>query len=335
MKPGKKSKSRSGSAFSVFAVALAVAMFCRPMHAVELEKIKIGGVFLDSDFSAMPVGLAQELGFYKAEGLDVDLANFNGGGQLMTAFAAGQVFIAEAGGPSSGRGTSEGVPITVVAELKPHLDDWGMFVLKDSPIHSLKDLKPGMKIGMSSAGSNSHLVAILLTAMAGISPDDATYLPLGSTANNLIALKKGDIDMISIYSPASVALEMKGEGSLVMDAGKLLPLFSSNVISANPSYIKSNPETVRKVLRAIFKSTTWMKANPGKTIQRMQDLYRIAPDVAAELYKREIDDYSTTGVINVEALKFVVDASVKYKFFDRAPQFDKVYDERFTPVSTN
>lgn len=301
--------------------------------AGELQKVKVGGIFIKSDFGAMPLPLAEDLGFFREEGLDVELINFKGGGALMTGFAAKAIFIAEAGGPSSSRGTSVGVPVTIISQLKPSLDNWGLMVFSDSPIKSLKDLKPGLKVGITRSGSSTHFVAILITAQAGLTSKDVTYVPLGSAANNLTALKKGEIDMISIYSPTSVKLEMEGKGKLVLDAAKVLPHFSNYVMSANPEFIDKNPEVVRKVLRAVYRATAWMKANPKKAIQRMQEMYDLESEIASELYRREINDFSDDGTINAEGLKFIIDASLEHGFFEKRPPIDKVYDSRFTPVS--
>ncbi len=318
---------------SILIMVLVVGGPCEGSGASELINVKIGGVLLSADFGAMPLPLAQELGFYKSEGLDAKLIDFQGGGELMTALAANEVFIAEAGGPSSTRGTSVGVPTTIISQLKPSLVDWGLMVLPSSPIKSLSDLKPGMRIGITKSGSNTHLTGILIFAQAGLNPKDVTFVPLGSPANNLAALKSGQIDGMIIYSPTSVSLELEGKGKLVLDASKVLPHFSNYVMVGNPSFLREKPEVVRKVLRAIHRAIVWMKANPTETIAKMQAMYNLSPEVASELYRREINDFTSDGAIDIEGVKIVIEASVRYGFFQNKPSLEKAVDTRFTPVS--
>lgn len=318
---------------SVLVTILVVGGLCEGSRASELISVKVGGVLLNADFGAMPVALAQELGFYKAEGLEAKLVDFQGGGELMTALAANEVFIAEAGGPSSTRGTSVGVPTTIISQLKPSLVNWGLMVLPGSPIKSLSDLKSGMKIGITRSGSNTHLTGILIFAQAGLDPKDVAFVPLGSPANNLAALKSGQIDGMIIYSPTSVSLELEGKGKLVLDASKVMPHFSNYVMVGNPSFLKEKPEVVRKVLRAIYRAVVWMKANPKDTMTRMQAMYNLSPEVASELYRREINDFTSDGAIDIEGVKVVIEASVKYGFFQNKPPLEKAVDPQFTPVS--
>jgi NitT/TauT family transport system substrate-binding protein len=317
----------------VLTIVFVSAAFAQPTNAAELQKVKVGGPLLRADFGAMPLPLAYDLGLYKEEGLDVELVDFQGGGELMTAFAAQEISIGEATAPTSARGTLVGVPITIVSQLKPKLDNWGLMVLPSSPIKSAADLKPGMKLGITRSGSMTHFVGLLLIGQAGLAREAITFVPLGDPAANLAALQSNQIDGILMYSPASIGLAMEGKATMAVPATTTLPNFSNYVMVANPVFIKEHPDVVRRVLRATHRAIAWMKANPSETIERMQKMYKINPKIAQALYESEIRDFRTDGQIDVEGLRVIIDESVKYGFFNARPPLEKVFDPRFTPIN--
>lgn len=295
------------------------------------ERIKIGTPGA-TDFGMLPVILAKDKGLYEAQGIDAEVLHFKGGGELTAAFASGDLLIGSTAVTTSSRGTAMGVPTTIIAELTRYPRNWGLMTLPSSPLKSIKDLKPGAKLGITRAGSQTHFVGLLIIAEAGLKADDVNFVPLGDPQAMVAAMRSGQIDGMIGYSPVSVALVLKGEAKMLADISDVVPRFSNYVIAANPKFVREQPETVRKILRAIFRATAWMKANPGETQEIMAKMYRLEPPLVKRLYESEISNFTDDGQIDPKAIEYLVDASIKYKFYDKRPALDQVFDGRFLPV---
>jgi NitT/TauT family transport system substrate-binding protein len=300
-----------------------------PAVAAERVKVATPGV---TDFGMLPVILAKEKGFYEREGIDAELIHFKGGGELTAAFASGDVLIGSTAVTTNSRGTAMGFPTTIIAELTRYPKNWGLMVLPNSPIKSVKELKPGAKIAITRAGSQTHFVGLLMVAEAGLKPEDVNFAPLGDPTAMVAAMKAGQVDAMIGYSPLSVSLVLKGEAKMLADISDVVPKFSNYVMAANPKFVAERPETVKKVLKAVFLATAWMKGHPKETQEIMARMYKIDAELARKLYETEIDNFTDDGRVDPKAVEFLIEASLKYKFYDKRPALSQVLDTRFLPV---
>ena len=147
----------------------------------------------------MPFRIAQTKGFYREEGLDVEVI-FIRGAVGMQALLGGSVDFSSASG-STIAAAVRGIPVKLVfiASAKPQFD---MVALKD--IRSIADLK-GKFVGISSRGGAVDLLTQLMVQKNGLVPNkDVTSLVIGGQEDTVLGAAHRT-DRRGIIDPAAPA----------------------------------------------------------------------------------------------------------------------------------
>src|SRR5688572_8230158 len=149
----------------------------------------------------LPLTIAERKGFFKAQGLDVEINDFGGGAKSLQALIGGSVDVVTGAYEHTIRMQAKRQDVCAVVEL-------GRFpavviaARKDraGDIKSAADLK-GKKIGVTAPGSSTALIAQYAMVKAGLKPTDAAFIGVGGGAGAVAAMKKGEIDAISHLDP--------------------------------------------------------------------------------------------------------------------------------------
>jgi NitT/TauT family transport system substrate-binding protein len=227
------------------------------------EPTKLKVAFLGLTCEA-PIFVAQEQGFYKEEGLDVELERTDWNG-LREGLGNGQydanhtlimyLLIAIEGGTD--------VKITGGIHTGCLRVQTGV----KSDIKTVKDLK-GKKIGVPThLGSPPHLFCARTLAAAGIDPRrDAKEVEfLNFDPGELgLALSRGDIDALATSDPIGTILLGKKEVKTIADQAEDDPYKDEYCCAAVVSgkLARENPEAAAKVTRALLKGAKWVHENP-------------------------------------------------------------------------
>ncbi|MCM3568952.1 ABC transporter substrate-binding protein [Neobacillus mesonae] len=225
-------------------------------------------------FLFTPLYIAQEKGFFKEEGLDVDVITTGGGSKVMAAVIGGSVDI---GGTTLGNvmdASSKGQDVQVFATLMNQYAS-NVVIRKDvakekgidenSPLsEKIKALK-GLKIAITSPGSSSDKLVRYLLGMEKINPDkDVELVPLGKSEAVIPAFKNKQIDAFAFSSPTSDMGAMDGGLMLInLSKGEIKDLdgFLYTGLVASKKQLKDNPELYEKVTRAIAKAEDFIKTD--------------------------------------------------------------------------
>src|SRR5687767_7995030 len=179
------------------AIALAAPASAQTLEKKEI-KLGVGGKAL---LYYLPLTIAERKGFFKEQGLDVEINDFAGGAKSLQALVGGSVDVVTGAYEHTIRMQAKGQDIRAVTEL-------GRFpaiviaVKKDraGQVKSAADFK-GLKIGVTAPGSSTALTAQYAMVKAGLKPTDAAFIGVGSGASAVAAMQKGEIDVISHLDP--------------------------------------------------------------------------------------------------------------------------------------
>lgn len=220
-----------------------------------------------------PIAVAQGLGYFADEGLDVDFIATGGSAESVQATLSGQIQI--------GSSTSE--PIYQLEERAKSGEDVVMVynylraptgsiaVLEDSPIASVDDLA-GTVIGADSLGSGNVLLAEGILSLGGVDPADVTFVSTGTGAPALQALTSGQVDALSLWDTEYAAIEAAGHPlRYFLDPG-VEDLFSTTFF-VTPDYAKDNADVIEGFGRALAKATLFTATNPEAALQVMYEQY--------------------------------------------------------------
>lgn len=242
--------------------------------------IAVGG---KAGFYYLPLTIAEQLGHFKAEGLALEIRDFDGGSQALKAVMAGGADVVSGayehtiGLQARGRayqafvlqGRAPQIAMGISPKTLPHY-------------RQLADLK-GRRIGVSAPGSSTNMVAKLVLARAGIRSEDVSFVGVGTSAGALKAFRTGEIDALSCIDPVMTMLEKGGEIRIVSDTRTLKgtsDVFGGPMpaacLYAPQSFIERNPATCQALANGLVHALKWLQtAGPSDIINAVPESYML------------------------------------------------------------
>lgn len=248
--------------------------------------------------SSITFFVAREKGYWRDEGLDVELILARAAPSIQ-AVIAGNVEFGTAGG-SALLPISRGLPMTFLFATF----DRANFSLYAMPqIRSVRELK-GKKIGISSFGSGPDSLVRDFLADHGIDGGrDATILAVGSGMERFIALKTGSVDAAMLSPSAYIMAEEGGFRELVSFVKQRDYVYLQGGIIARNSLLKSDPALVEKFIRAALKALWYVQTNRPQTIGILSRLLKIKQEIATRVYDEIRPGVTQDGTVNEEQQK--------------------------------
>ncbi len=331
----KRSKKLSFLA-SVLAVSLALIVLLTQQFAsasgtttkYKYGKLKIQA--LGGGACGAPSYVAYEKGFFKEEGLDVQLVSgtFDA---LRTGLGTGEFTVAN-GDFQFFPSIQQGLNLRIIGGL--HKGCIRLVVPKNSPIKTSKDLK-GKRIGVDEIGGTPMSVTTIVLANAGIdSKKGVTWKPYPLDQMTK-AVSKGEIDAFAAWDPYGVLAE-KNEGYRTLSDISTDPLFAGKsccFLYASQKQIDKNPERVQAIAKAYRKATQWIKAHPEETAKlEIEKKYVATKDLKllTELIKSYNYEYTTTAA--KADTKYFVKQFKKTGFLKKDTDADKFADKVYYDV---
>lgn len=245
---------------------------------------------------------AQELGFFKAEGIDVESTRFDTTSQGVTALVTGAVQFASVTPDVAMLAAIKGQGDVILVSNEVRLPTWDFLV--QPGIKSYADLK-GKILGVSQLQSASTLNLRQLLRKNGLKDDDYTILQVGGTSKRYAALKSTQIAGALITEPVNFE---------AMDAGyrKLGGVYEASnvpsvVFAMTRSWAYANQATAVGLLRAIYKAQDWLNnpSNKKAAVDLMVRLSKAKPESVEKTYDKftkELKVYNR-GDITLEVIK--------------------------------
>lgn len=253
--------------------AIAVAFWLAagfPVEGAE-KKIVLQGASPAPNLGYIPMYVAQEVGFFKQEGLDVGFLYSQGGFLAIQLVAAGKADITSNTVEPLMLGYSKGIRAKAFYRYNTRFLFY-IGVPVDSPIQTVADLR-GKRIGAFSMGSAIVPVVRSQLKLAGVPPEQITILPVGIGDQAAAALSSGKVDVLAMWDPAFAALETSGLKFRYLYHPVLKDVGNAGYF-ASDSFLKANPDAVRGFARAVAKGTVFAMANPEAAVRIF---WRISP----------------------------------------------------------
>jgi NitT/TauT family transport system substrate-binding protein len=263
--------------FSWLVTSLCLLFFLA--SGVQAQPVKVRAVYPAVDVQYLPASLAQARGFFREEGLDVELIVMRGGTLGVQAAVGGNVdFVMQFG--SVFPAIWGGADLKILAQMTNAL----FFSLIVRPeIQKIADLK-GKKIGVTIGAATFAAVRELLK-LNGIDPDKGVeYVNIPGSGAKVAALEKGLIAATLVAPPGELKSIQAGYRRLVF-FGNVLPEMSFTGLVATNRYIRENPKTIERMIRAIVRGTYLARDDSVAAIGAMQSHMKMTPDEARETYR--------------------------------------------------
>jgi len=257
----------------------------RTAAAQELKKIKHGYVAEPGYY--WDVFEAQALGFFKAEGLDVDPTRFDVTSQAVTALVTGAISIASPTPDVAMLAAIKGQGDVVIVSNEVKLPTWDLIVQPD--IKSYADLK-GKVLGVSQLQSASTLSLRQLLRKHNLKDNDYTILQVGGSGKRYAAIQSKQIAGSLVTEPLNFE---------AMDAGfrKLGGVYEASVVpgvvvAVTRTWANANEKTLVGFLRALYKAQDWLNnpKNKKQAVDLMVELSKAQRTSVERTYEKYVTD---------------------------------------------
>jgi NitT/TauT family transport system substrate-binding protein len=325
--------------FALLAAAAVAAPSLRAQGKPEKNKVSIavGG---KAAFYYLPLTISEQLGYFKAEGLDVEISDFAGGAKALQALMGNSADVVSGAYEHTinMQSKSQFIQSIVLMGRAPQIA-MGVSVKAVPNYKGLPDLR-GKKIGVSAPGSSTNMVANLVLSRAGIKASDVSYVGVGTAAGALAALRSGQIDAMSNTDPVMTMLEQKGDVRIISDTRTLKgtqEVFGGPMPAAcfytHSDFVRANPNTCQALANAIVRGLKWLQtAGPSDIIKTVPESYLLG-DRALYLasFNKVREAIALDGVLPEDGAKTALKALASFEPSVKADRIDlaKTYTNDF------
>ncbi len=264
----------------------------------------------------LPTMLAERLGEYKKAGVEVELVNFKGGSQALTAVLGGSADVV------SGyfdhcvnlAAKNQALQAFVVYDRYPG------FALVVAPKHTgavrtVKDLA-GKKVGVSAPGSSTHFFLNYMLAKNGVDPNSVGIIGIGLEATAVASMEQGTVEAAIMLDPAVTLLQGKNKDLKILNDTRTqkdtLDVFGGEypggALYTRVDWIASHEKETQALTNAIVATLKWIHSHTPEEIMAKMPDELVGPDKALYLaaLKNTLPMYSTTGRMDPKGAQAVL-----------------------------
>jgi NitT/TauT family transport system substrate-binding protein len=268
--------------------------------ATAQQKVRINWTAVTGAQSGMH--MAQQEGIFRKNGLDVELIHIASSSRGIQAILAGEIAFSFMDGANEVQANLKGANLALVAGATNRQ----VFSLMARPeIKKISDLR-GKKIGITRAGSSTHTSALYALSQGGLKPGDYQVLPLMEVPNILTALMANQIDA-GVVSPPTNSRARKAGFVELMNLAKEGPEYVSVAVGTSRSYIRTNEDVVRRVVRSYAEGVLVFRNNKAAALKMIQNQLKVKDsDIQEDTYNqfREYLDYPP--YVSVKGMEAVI-----------------------------
>jgi NitT/TauT family transport system substrate-binding protein len=223
----------------------------------------------------LPLTIAEQRGYFKAEGLDISIVDFAGGARALQAVVGGSADVVSGAFEHTINMQHKGQRLRafVLQGRAPQIV-LGVSTKTMANYKTVADLK-GKKIGVTAPGSSTNVMLNFVLAKAGLKPSDVSIIGVGA------AQGAGQIDAISNLDPVITLLQRSGDIKIVSDTRVLTEAdkvfggpMPAGCLYAPQSFIDKHPLTTQALANAMVRALKWIQAaGPSEIISAVPESY--------------------------------------------------------------
>ncbi|WP_321815405.1 MULTISPECIES: ABC transporter substrate-binding protein [unclassified Paraburkholderia] len=238
-------------------------------------RLMMGGV---SKIVYLPAVLAARLGYFRDEGLDVQVVSGPAGIDTSTELIAGAIEGAVGFYDHTLDLQSRGQDVLSVvvfqraaglAELASTRAEGGRAMARSG---SMRDAK-GKRLGVTGFGASTWVVTRYLAAGAGVAPGDYTIVPLASDTRFIEALEQGSIDAGMVEEPTATRLLTSGAAQMVADMRSVEGTqrwlggpYAGACLYMRQSWVETHPHETAQLAHALVRALRYLDTHSAQEI---------------------------------------------------------------------
>ena len=284
-----------------------------------------------------PQYLAINLGFFKDEGIDIELINSAGADKVMTAVLSNDVQIGFAGPEASIYIYNEGSKDFAQVFAQVTKRDGSFLISRESGDFKWEDLK-GKHILPGRKGGVPYMTLQYVLNKHGLNTEtDLNFDNSISFDAMASAFVSGTGDYVTVFEPIATSFEIENKGHIVASVGEAADEIPYTAYFAKKSYIESNPEIIQKFVNAIYKGQTWVDTHSAEEIAK--ELLVSFPDTNLEVLTKvverykSIDAWNTTPIMTKESFERLQKVMTNAGELEKVAPYEEIVNNRFAEES--
>ncbi len=302
-------------ASSLFAWSLfAFALMPGAAFAQSKVTVAIGGA---ACLCYLPTVLAKQLGEFEKAGLNVEMVDFKGGSQSLTAVLGGSADVVSGYFDHCVNLAAKGQMLQSIVVY----DRYPGFALVVSPKHaekvkSVKDLA-NLKVGVSAPGSSTDYFLKYILKKNGVDPNSVGVIGIGLGATAVAAMEQGSVEAAIMLDPAITQLQGRNKDLRILTDTRTqkdtLEVFGGEypggALYTKTDWIEKNPKAAQALVTAILNTLKWIHTHTPEEIMAKMPSELVGADKALylEALKNTIPMFSENGRMDPKGAKAVLD----------------------------
>lgn len=241
------------------------------------DTVRIGYLANDQHSSALAIANAKEM--FEAEGINVELQQFNVGADIVIAMAAGQIDIGYVGTAPATMAIDKGMPLKIVAAVNE--EGSGIVISNNSNISNVADFE-GHTLVMPSEGSIQDILLHYLLQENNINPKSIDIMQM-QTSLMPEALQSEKIDGYIVWEPYVIQASSAGYGKTLMYSDEIWKNHPCCVIIASNNFRQNHPDELKKILAIHQNATKYIYTNRDDAVSILSKHYKIDNNTEKEV----------------------------------------------------
>ena len=302
--PPRISRKQFAQTTGALAMGLAVTGTAR---AAGVTSIDIVVTHYPAQDYALPVVVAQQLGFMAKHGINVNsITGSEGGGTSVRNISQGGLFLGAVATPAAIKAIMSGEDLRIIggAVQTPGTISWS--TSKNSPIKTIHDFV-GKNVGCTNPGSASEAMIKLCLMANKIDPSTVNVKAAGGIGENLTLLKTGGLDVAFTVDP--VLTQHQAELKTIFFAREYVPSFMQTVWIAGTDALKNKSSLITHFMAAYAEAVDYTQSHPIDAATRYAHATNADPELIAICLGHERPaSYFGKGQITQQAMSVVVES---------------------------
>jgi NitT/TauT family transport system substrate-binding protein len=298
---------RSTIALIASMIAASILAFLASSAMAEALKVAVAQRgFWNSSF----IEFALQQGFFKQEGLDIEILYTEGGASTLTPVVAGSIDIAMTGTLGAIAAFAKGMPVKIISAEATGAPDAFWYARPESGIKTIKDTT-GKTVAFSSPGSSTNLIILQLINQEKVTPK---LVPTGGLPGTLTQVMTGQVDVG--WSVPPFVLKDLAEGRLqIIARGSDVEAIRNQTIRvnvANANALKEKRDAFVRYIRVISRAIDWAYSGDAAI-----DAYAALAKVPRDLAQRTRDEFypkQSLQLREVRGLDLTLNQALEYKY---------------------
>jgi NitT/TauT family transport system substrate-binding protein len=260
------------------------------VRAQSLSKVVIG--YPASSIASIQLFIAQENGFFREEGLEVQLNQVRADA-AMAAVLTGELFAYDSVGTSV-RAFQKGAPVKILAV---NLQSPLFWLVARPELKSFNELK-GKVMGTTSFGGVQHLAGLRMLRRGGVNQEEVTVILAGDPATQLQSIVNSVIHIAVLSPPTVILARDKFKLNVLANALDEFPSFFQSGLAVTDKSLSSQNDLVKRILRARAKANRFFFETESGASEVIAKVLKVDLPVARESYRISRNAFSTSGIVS-------------------------------------